>query len=78
MLNLSRAKAIDNSVKEIVFQYKNWRGETSRRVAIPIKLWYGTTEWHPSEQWFIRAYDIEKGEERDFALVDMDFSVPAN
>jgi hypothetical protein len=39
----------------------------------PIRLWFGSTEWHPAEQWFIRALDIEKGEERDFALLDISF-----
>lgn len=60
-------------VKELQFVYKNWHGEVSTRTALPIKIWYGKTDWHPTEQWFIKAIDVEKGEERDFALIDMKF-----
>ena len=74
MLNFLERKAADPSVTEIRFEYTNWRGETSFRTVVPIELWYGKTEWHPAEQWFIRALDIEKNEERDFALTDIRFS----
>lgn len=59
--------------KAITFSYKNWRGETSRRTVRPMELWFGSSEWHPQEQWFLHAMDLEKGEERDFALVDILF-----
>ncbi len=72
-VNLLKNATLGEPVKEIQFLYKNWRGEISTRTALPIKIWYGTTEWHPAEQWFIKAIDIEKGEERDFALLDMKF-----
>lgn len=29
------------------------------------------TEWHPEEQWFLRATDLDKKAERDFALIDI-------
>jgi len=64
---------IQTPAKQIKFAYKNWRGETSTRIAIPTGLWFGSTEWHPDEQWFIKAIDVEKGEIRDFALIDMKF-----
>jgi len=50
--------------------YKNWRGETSRRSIVPLKVWYGATEWHPEPQWLLQALDTEKGVVRDFALKD--------
>lgn len=56
---------------EIEFFYTNWRGENAIRTAIPKKIWFGQTSWHPEEQWFLRAFDVEKGEERDFALTDI-------
>jgi predicted DNA-binding transcriptional regulator YafY len=59
--------------KPISFTYKNWRGESSRRTALPLRIWYGSSEWHPENQWFLRAHDMEKGEERDFALADIVF-----
>lgn len=64
--------------KQITFSYRNWRGETGTRTAVPVNLWFGNSEWHPEDQWFIRAIDVEKGEERDFALLDMSFNPSAN
>jgi predicted DNA-binding transcriptional regulator YafY len=59
--------------KTIVFRYTNWRGEVSSRKVLPQGLWFGSTEWHPTEQWFLRGQDVEKGEVRDFALQDIEF-----
>jgi len=73
MLNALNVNTVDETVKELQFKYKNWRGEISLRTVLPIEIWYGKTEWHPTEQWFIKAIDADKGEERDFALVDMTF-----
>lgn len=73
MLCIQNKTTMGQSVKELKFYYQNWRGEASIRSAIPLKIWYGSTKWHPQEQWFIKAIDTEKGEERDFALIDMRF-----
>lgn len=59
------------------FRYKNWKGETREREVQPIKIWFEKTEFHPNEQWFLKALDIERnpptgGEERDFALRDIE------
>ena len=51
--------------------YKNWKGETSTRTIVPDRVYYGSTEWHPKEQWFLRAYDVMKDQYRDFALSDI-------
>ncbi len=53
------------------FVYKNWKGEIQGREVQPIKIWYGSTKWHPEEQWFLKAKDVAKGEVRDFALIDI-------
>jgi hypothetical protein len=50
--------------------YTNWRGETAERAIIPARVWFGSTDWHPEPQWFLKAMDTEKGEMRDFALKD--------
>ena len=53
--------------------YTNYRGERGFRVIIPIRLWYGTSSFHieDGDQWFIRAFDVEKQAERDFAWKDV-------
>ena len=53
------------------FVYKNWKGETNNRIVIPYDIWFGSTEFYPKEQWLLRAYDIEKCAERNFALRDI-------
>jgi predicted DNA-binding transcriptional regulator YafY len=53
------------------FEYTNWEGKTAVRTVRPIELWYGKTEWHPEEQWLLRAIDLDKGEERSFAVKDI-------
>ncbi len=54
-----------------IVEYTNWRGETARRTIIPIRMWWGKTEWHPQEQWMLTAWDVEKEATRDFAWQDM-------
>ena len=51
--------------------YTNYRGETSVRNVIPIKIWYGKTDWHQQEQWLLDGFDIDKNSERTFAMIDI-------
>lgn len=55
----------------IKFKYVNWQGETGIRTVKPIKLWFGTTEFHPDNHWFLKAFDIDKDAERDYAIEDI-------
>lgn len=52
----------------VTLPYRNWRGETALRTFTPIRLWFGSDEWHPEPQWLLTAICAEKGAERDFAL----------
>ena len=56
---------------QLRIEYTNWRGETSLRTIVRLNIWFASTEWHPVEQWLMRAVDIEKDAERDFALTDI-------
>ena len=58
-------------VKAVSINYTNWRGETANRTIVPIEVWFGSTEWHTEEQWLLKALDIAKNTERDFALKDI-------
>ena len=53
------------------FKYKNWQGEVATRSIIPIKIWYGHTEFHSQDQWLLKAFDVDKKAERDFAVNDI-------
>ncbi|MCA1776090.1 MAG: hypothetical protein LC676_10905 [Loktanella sp.] len=63
--------------KSIRFWYVNWRGETSIRTAIPVIIRFGSTVWHPRPQWILTAFDVDKREQRDFALEDCQFIAQA-
>ena len=53
------------------FIYTNWEGETRERKVIPVEIWYGKTDFHPKEQWFLKAIDVGKNAQRDFAINDI-------
>lgn len=57
--------------QRVVIEYKNWKGKISTRSVEPVAIWFGSTEWHPEKQYFMRALDTDKGELRDFALKDI-------
>ena len=48
--------------------YRNRRGEVSIRKVKLICLWFGSSQWYPDDQWFLKVWDLEKDAERDFAL----------
>lgn len=54
------------------FYYTNWKGNKGiRKISGDPVFWYGSTKYHTDDQWFIRAYDIEKKAIRDFAVLDI-------
>lgn len=55
---------------DLVFVYTNYRGEREIRHVKPISVWYGSTEYHPKSQWFLKAHCYDRDAERDFALTD--------
>ncbi|WP_444668326.1 hypothetical protein [Cereibacter changlensis] len=63
-------KAAGDGPTPVTLTYTNWRGQTAERTIIPIRVWWGSTTWHPEPQWLLTAVDAEKGLERDFALKD--------
>lgn len=57
---------LDLSLK---FRYKNHEGKTAIRIVqgVSIRFWHGKSEYYEDRQWFMRAYDLEKKDWRDFA-----------
>lgn len=51
----------------VTFIYVNHRGECGTRRARPIRLWFGSTAWHPEPQWLMEAFDLDRQATRDFA-----------
>jgi len=56
--------------KVLIF-YKNWKGDEKWREIIPQSIFFGSTKWHPENQWFLKALDVKKNEVRDFAMKDI-------
>ena len=59
--------------KTIEMVYKNYRGETSKRVITPLSMRFGETSWHTEKCWLLKAFDHDKQDVREFALSDTTF-----
>ena len=55
----------------LMVNYTNWRGVRSVRRIVPVGVWFGSSRWHPEDQFFMSAWDVDKAEMRDFAIRDM-------
>jgi len=53
------------------FEYVNYKGERSVRRVKPIRLWFGSTGWHPEAQYLLEAFDLDKQSTRDFAMSEI-------
>lgn len=59
----------ESQERPALIDYTNHRGERSVRPILPIRIWHGFSEWHgPTQQWFLRAFDLQKNLTRDFAM----------
>lgn len=71
----------------VVLDYTNHAGKRAMRRVVPLKLWFGESEYHPAAigpQWYLRALDIDKGDpeqptaplpERDFLFTSIHESI---
>jgi hypothetical protein len=57
--------------KVVRILYFNWRGNTNIRTIIPDSILFSSTQWHKENQWLLKAYDMDKKEERLFAVKDI-------
>ena len=57
--------------KTVKILYTNWKGNTAWRNIIPINIEFKSTEWHKEEQWILNAFDIDKQDNRGFAIKDI-------
>jgi predicted DNA-binding transcriptional regulator YafY len=57
--------------RSVQIDYTNYRGERGFRRIYPLRLIYGSNEFHPEPQWMIEAFDVDRGIPRTFALEDI-------
>jgi len=56
---------------DVHVQYLNHRGEIAMRRIMPLKIWFGATEWHPSPQWMMDVIDLNSALRMTFALANV-------
>lgn len=66
--SMNSDKVLSNPIE---IRYKNWKGKISNRIIIPIKLRYGESEFHKGNQWILKAWDVNKSADREFAINDI-------
>lgn len=64
-------------IDEVRFEYKNHAGKIGTRRVLPLEIWFGSTAFHPKEQWLLKAFDLDKEADRDFAIQDINGWRPA-
>jgi len=52
----------------VEIKYTNWKGKTSYRTIKPIELIFDSNQYHPKPCYLLRAFDIDKDDERTFAV----------
>lgn len=55
----------------VIIDYTNWRGERALRLIVPIRVYWGSNDWHKDPQWLLDADDVEKAATRTFAMKDI-------
>lgn len=63
--------ASNNTGGKVKIQYTNWKGVEGIRRILPIKVIYGSNEYHQADQWLLIAHDLDKDAERTFAVCDI-------
>lgn len=67
----AREEANVTSGPAIRFVYENYVGKIAVREAIPVRMTFGSNEWHRERQWMMEAFDLEHGAMRTFAAKDI-------
>ncbi len=59
----------DVDISRVVYiDYTNWRGERGLRKIVPQRIEHKSSQWHPTPQFVLVAWDVDRQQERDFAF----------
>lgn len=58
-------------IRAVIIDYTNWRGERAERRIRPLGLRFESNEWHPEKQWLLIAVDLDRNEDRTFAMANI-------
>ncbi len=59
------------TTKFVYIRYKNYQGKIANRRILPKKFWFGATRWHSEKQYLLDALDMDKNQQRSFAMKDI-------
>lgn len=63
----------------VIIDYTNYRGERDNsRLIKPIRIEFGSNEWHPEPQYLLYAFDLAKNDVRHFAMASIHSWKPGN
>jgi hypothetical protein len=54
--------------KTVQFRYENHAGKTELRWVLPLRVFWGHTEYYPEDQWLLEAFDLRRKAVRTFAM----------
>lgn len=54
-----------------ILDYVNHRGERATRRVQPRRAWFGSTEWHPLDQWLVECFDHDRSALRNYAVAEI-------
>lgn len=63
-------KSSNEDSKAVVIDYTNYRGERAIRNILPLRIDFGTNQWH-KQCWYLTAVDLDKNLVRTFAIKDI-------
>lgn len=69
VLEILKGKSAEDVAVSVL--YKNYRGEEDVRKIIPLQIYFGSTEFHPSDQWLLKVWDCDKSDYRVYAFKDI-------
>lgn len=64
-------KVLIDSERIVRIDYTNWEGKRAIRRIKPKFIYYGHTKFHLTEQWLLKAYDVDKKDWRRFPLLNI-------
>ncbi len=69
VLEILKGKSVEDVAVSVL--YKNYRGEEGTRKIIPLQIYFGSTEFHPTDQWLLKVWDCDKNDYRVYAFKDI-------
>jgi hypothetical protein len=57
-----------NIVPQIMVDYTNWRGERRVRDILPLRIFFGSNQWHKEPQWLMEVVEPDDSETKTLAF----------